>query len=132
VQISRILDQQGTGVYADTERRILALTISTVRAHTKEIPSHEVSRMIRELTALGWTTRDLAQASGVHAETIREIRNRPRPRVRRDTTRLLLHAYMRLLRLPAPEGREARMARRLAAQKGWPLPAQTTEEEAAA
>ena len=121
-RVKAILNDPNARVYASTEEKILSTSQADVYEHCREVPSAIPSRMLRTLAAVGWGPGDIARVASLNVVTIQNTRDKPRPRVYRETAELIGKAYDYMLTLPRPEGHNANQQRSLARRKGWPKP----------
>lgn len=120
--VKRILEDPEARVYASTERTILGTSQADVMRHCREVPSHVSTRMLRALTVRGWSPAEVAEVATLSEQTIRDVRDRPRPRVYKVTAELIEQAYDSLMGLARPEGPVADRMRALARSRGWTAP----------
>jgi hypothetical protein len=119
-------------IYLSTEEAILSTRQKDVYDHCREVPSSVPARMLRSLSAIGWTPTDIARVSALHVSTIKSTRDDPRPRVYRVTADLIGQTYDYLLSLPRPKGDIADRQRAHARRKGWAAPTMSNHWKAAA
>lgn len=124
-RVKTILEDPDARIYASTEAKVLSTSQADVYEHCREVPSTVPSRMVRSLTALGWGPAEISRLADVHVQTIRATRDKPRPRMGRDTAELIGRAYDTLIGVPKPGGEYANECRALARRKGWAAPATT-------
>lgn len=130
-QIAREYSKVPAGhlVYARTARKLAALT--AIRVATPA----GASRRLRALAALGWTSVDMAAASGcLNKKTIRAILVAERTFLRPETREGVLAAYAKLsMTVPgarnATEQRSISRARNWAARQGWAPPLAWDDDE---
>lgn len=121
-RVKTILEDPEARVYAATEARILSTSQADVLRHCREVPSDVSCRMLRALTALGWSPADIAQVATLSTQTVRDTRDKPRPRVHRSTAELIEQAFDQLTGMQSPRGPAAGRMRALARSRGWAAP----------
>lgn len=119
--VSRVLNQPNVRLRHSAAIRLLAVI---PRARVTPIG---VTRRIRALTALGYSTRQIAVAAGVNVSTVKDYRAGVAPGVVRARVMRIVAAYDSLSMTPAPaRDRHSKAsvtrARTVAAAQGWAPP----------
>lgn len=96
-------------------------TFLTVVGNSATVPSRGTVRRIQALQAIGWTQREIAEAAGVPVASLRNPVVRG-SRVYRATADAVARAFDKLAMTPAPESRNSRYLRTVAAREGHASP----------
>ena len=121
-RVKTILEDPDAKIYASTEAKVLGTSQADVYEHCRQVPSTVPTRMIRSLTSLGWGPGEISRVAGVHVQTIRSTRDKPRPRMGKDTAELIGQAYDQMILMPRPGGHYANQNRAYARRRRWEAP----------
>lgn len=134
--INSILSGRSERIYRDTAEAILFLPIPPKGYKTKYsglISALPSQRMLRALTAIGFTIPALIRETGSNREVIGGVRQGRRHQVRIGLDRAITEAYNRLWNVDPvaygiPVG-DVKRAKGWAAKQGWPPPAAWDDED---
>lgn len=108
-------------IYTDTEAAILAVRPTSIEVDVgyRTVPGHGSIRRVQALSAEGWTTDQIAEASGLHWSVVRRLYADPHQPVRLSTAKAIARGTAVLERSKPIESSVVKKLRTEARRKGF-------------